>query len=98
MRFTNILLILIVGIVVIGSPISAFGCRTLAPDLSREIEPPCDNAIVIDLSIPGVVNFLDFKPTVIAFVMLSAFTWVMGRNMLPIPKGYQFAPLLPPPR
>jgi hypothetical protein len=98
LRFTNILLVFIVGVVVIGSPISAFGCRVLAPDFTHPIEPPCEDSIVLDMSMPGVANFLDYTPVLISVVTLGYIFWNNAERRLPIPSGCHCSPLLPPPR
>jgi hypothetical protein len=98
-RFSNLLLIFIVGVVIIGSPLSAYGCRILTPDLLNELASPCEEGIVvIDASAPGVANFLDYTPKLISVVTLTFLTWITTRKMLPMPEGCHRPPLLPPPR
>lgn len=100
MRFSNLLLIFIVGVAIIGSPISAFGCRTLAPDLLNELPPPtCEEGNSgVSISVPGEANFLDYTPKLISVAILTFLSWITTRKMLPVPEGCLCSPLLPPPR
>ncbi|KAA3655597.1 MAG: hypothetical protein DWQ04_33375 [Chloroflexi bacterium] len=99
MRFTNFLLVFVVAVVIIGSPLSAFGCRTLAPNLISNLEPPCEDDILFEsLSVPGVANYLNYTLTLITVVGLAFISWNMPRQMLPVPTGCKCAPPSPPPR
>ncbi len=98
LRFSNLLLLFFVLVVVIGSPLSIFGCRTYRPGVGLDSEAPCADAVFIDITGHSVTNFLEHTPIIIAVVTLTVLAGILKRQLLPMPVGCECEPLLPPPR
>jgi len=96
LRFSNLLLLFFVLVAVIGSPFSAFGCRTFIPEIQMDLEAPCSDVNLVSGEV--VSNFLDYTPTLISIVSLVVLMGKLNRWLLPLPAGCVRKPLLPPPR